>query len=87
MRKLARASDFRLRFIGREHERKPRDGMGWGVMLAYCSLALIIHPFRKSSEMQNSIARNTTTVKQQTVFQVSYSTVVPIIASNHYHNH
>ena len=88
MRKLARASDFRLRFIGREHERKPRDGMGGYVSLLYCSLvALIIHPFRKSSEMQNSIARNTTTVKQQTVFQVSYSTVVPIIASNHYHNH
>ena len=63
-------------------------GMGGYVSLLYCSLvALIIHPFRKSSEMQNSIARNTTTVKQQTVFQVSYSTVVPIIASNHYHNH
>jgi hypothetical protein len=66
---------------------KRTKASGWHGGLA--SLALIIHPFRKSNEMQNSIARNTTTttVKQQTVFQVSYSTVVPIIASNHYHNH
>ena len=54
-------------------------GMGGYVSLLYCSLvALIIHPFRKSSEMQNSIARNTTYLLYRQASNKRCSKLVPV---------